>query len=94
MKFGAVGHTLDRLHFTIFSVKPKHQTRKNRTPINEYSTRPTLAQFTTVLCPGEIEILSQDFEQRLVRGEGDLDVFAVECKPDLFLTVVRHRLSS
>jgi len=29
-----------------------------------------------------------------VRGEGDFDVFAVECKPDLFLTVERHRLSS
>jgi hypothetical protein len=29
-----------------------------------------------------------------VRGEGDFDVFAVEGKPDLFLTVERHRLSS
>jgi hypothetical protein len=29
-----------------------------------------------------------------VRGEGDFDVFAVECKRDLFLTGKRHLLFS
>ena len=93
MKLGSVGHSLDRFHFTTFRVETEHQTRKNRTPIDEHRTRAALAQFAAVLRAGEIQILTQNFEQRLVRGEGDFDVFAVECKPDLFLTVERHRLS-
>jgi hypothetical protein len=94
MQLGALGHPFDRLYFAVLGVEAQHQTRKNRTPVDKHGTRPALAELTTVLCSHEIKILSQDFEQRLVRGEGDFDVFAVEGKPDLFLTVERHRLSS
>ena len=47
-----------------------------------------------MLCPGEIEIFTQNFEQRLVRCEGDLGMFAVECEMDVLLTLERQRLSS
>src|ERR1044072_3960130 len=94
MKLSAVSHSLDRLHFTIFSVKTEHQARKNRTTIDEHRTCTTLTEFAAVFCAGEIQILTQNFEQRLVRCEGDLCLFAVECETDVLLTVERQRLSS
>src|ERR1051325_8886894 len=94
MKLGAMGHSLDRFHVTTFGVKAEHQTRKYRTSIDEHRARATLAQFATVLGAGEIQILTQNFQQRLVRCEGDLRLFAVEGEIDMLLTVERQRLSS
>src|ERR1700741_1143227 len=94
MELGAVSHSFDRLHFTTFSVETEHQARKNRTSIDQHRTRATLTQLATVFCAGEIQILTQNFEQRLVRCEGDLCLFAVECETDVLLTVERQRLSS
>ena len=54
----------------------------------------TLAKLTTVFRTGEIQILPQNFEQCLVRCEGDLGRFAVECETNMFLTVALHRLFS
>src|SRR6185503_20420867 len=64
------------------------------TPIDEHSARATFAQLTAVLRPREIQILTQNFQQRLMRCEGDLGMFAVECEMDVLLTVERQRLSS
>src|SRR6185503_10255931 len=64
------------------------------TPIDEHSARATFAQLTAVLRSGEIQILTQNFQQRLVRCEGDLGMFAVECEMNVLLTVERQRLSS
>src|SRR5215207_4206721 len=47
-----------------------------------------------MLCTGEIQILPQNFQQRLVRCEGDFRVFAVESETNMFLTVELHRLFS
>src|SRR4051794_33674195 len=94
MQLRAIRHTFNRFHLAAFSIKPEHQARKDRTPVDEHRTRATLAQFTAVLCSGEIQIFTQNFEQRLVRCEGDLGVFAVECEMDVLLTVERQRLSS
>src|ERR1041384_2704853 len=94
MKLGPVSHSFDRFDVTIFRVEAKHQTGKNRTSIDEHRTRPTLTEFAAVFCTGEIQILTQNFEQRLVRCEGDLCLFAVECESDVLLTVERQRLSS
>src|SRR6185369_11461582 len=94
MKLGAVSHSFDRLHLTIFSVEAEHQARKNRTPIDEHRARAALAELAAVFCAREIQILTQNFEQRLVRCEGDLGLFAVECETDVLLTVERQRLSS
>src|ERR1051325_9927591 len=94
MKLGSVGHSLDRFHVTTFGVKAEHQTRKYRTSIDEHRARAKLAQLAAVLCAGEIQILTQNFQQRLVRCEGDLGLFAVEGEMDMLLTVARQRLSS
>ena len=94
MKLGTLGHTFDRFHVATLGVETKHQARQNRTPIDEHRTRTTLAQLAAVLRSGEIQIFTQNFEQRLVRCEGDLGVFAVECEMDVLLTLERQRLSS
>src|ERR1041384_817081 len=94
MKLGPVSHSFDRFDVTIFRVEAKHQTGKNRTSIDEHRTRATLTELAAVFCAGEIQILTQNFEQRLVRCEGDLCLFAVECETDVLLTVERQRLSS
>ena len=89
-----MGHAFDGLNVATLGVETEHQTRKNRTPVDEHRARATLAQLAAVLCPGEIQIFTQNFEQRLVRCEDDLGVFAVECEIDVLLTVERQRLSS
>ena len=94
MQLGAVGHSLDRLYITTFSVKPEHQARKNRTPVDEHGASPTLAKLAAVFRAREIQILTQNFQQRLVRCEGDLGMFAVEYEIDVLLTLERQRLSS
>ena len=94
MQLSAVSHAFDRLHLTTFSIKTEHQARQDRTPVDEHGARTTLTQLAPVLSPGEIEIFTQNFEQRLVRCEGDLGVFAVECEMDVLLTLERQRLSS
>src|ERR1700752_2593918 len=94
MKLCSVRHSLNRLHFATFSIKPEHQTGKNGPPIDEYSARATLPKLAAVFGAGEIQILTQNFEQRLVRCKGYLCLFAVECEMDLLLTVERQRLSS
>src|ERR1041385_5875574 len=94
MKLRSIRHPFDRLNLATFSIKTKHQARQDRTPIDEHRARATLAQLTAVLRPGEIQILTQNFQQRLMRCEGDLGVFAVECEMNVLLTVERQRLSS
>src|SRR5215204_2026297 len=94
MQLRSVGHSFYCFYFSTFGVKAQHQARKNRTPIDEDRARAALAKLTTVLRTGEIQILTQNFQQRLVRCEGDLGMFAVECEMDVLLTVERQRLSS
>ena len=36
----------------------------------------------------QIQIFTQDFEQRLVRREGDFGLLAVQCETDVLFTVV------
>src|ERR1043165_9393276 len=94
MKLRTVGHSLDRFYIVTFSVETEHQAQQNRTPIDKHRARAALAQLTTVLRAGEIQILTQNCEQRLVRCEGDLSQFAVEGEMNVLLTVERQRLSS
>src|SRR6185369_14398510 len=94
MKLSAVSHSFNRLHLTTFRIETEHQARKNRTSIDEHRTRATLTELAAVFRTGEIQILTQNFEQRLVRCEGDLCSFAIECETDVLLTVERQRLSS
>ncbi len=89
-----MGHAFNCFYVVTFGVETKHQARKNRTPINEHSASATFAELTAVFRAREIQILTQNFEQRLVRCEGDLSLFAIEGEMDVLLTVERQRLSS
>ena len=94
MKLWSMGHALDGLNVATLGVETKHQTRKNRTPVDEHGASAAFAELTAVLRASEIQILTQNFEQRLMRCEGDLSLFAVEGEMDMLLTVERQRLSS
>src|ERR1041384_1764075 len=94
MKLWSMGHAFDGLNVATLGVEPKHQTRKNRPPVNEHGASATFTELAAVFRASEIQILTQNFEQRLVRCEGDLSLFAVEGKFDVLLTVERQRLSS
>src|SRR5215213_11170581 len=94
MKLRPMGHAFNCFNVAAFSVETKHQARKNRTPIDEHGASPTLAKLAAVFRAGEIQILTQNFQQRLVRCEGDFRLFAIEGEMDVLLTVERQRLSS
>src|SRR5215813_15053327 len=94
MKLGPLRHSFNRFYVAALGVEAKHQTRENRAAVDEHSASATLAQLAAVLRAGEIQILTQNFQQRLVRCEGDLSQFAVEGEMDMLLTVARQRLSS
>src|SRR5689334_24308492 len=94
MQLWSMGHALDRLNVASCGVEAQHQTRKNRAPVDEHCARAAFAELAAVFRAGEIQILTQNFEQRLVRCEGDLSLFAVEGEMNMLLTVERQRLSS
>src|SRR5215213_4057171 len=94
MKLRAVSHSFDRFYLAALGVKAKHQAGKDRATVDEDGAGTTLAQFTTMLRPGEIQIFTQNFEQGFVRCEGDFGMFAIQCESNVFLIVALHRLSS
>src|SRR4029079_10951268 len=77
-----------------FGIKAEHQAGENRTPVDEHRARTTLAKLTAMLGSGEIQILTQNFQQCLVWCEGDFRLFAIQPETNVLLTVARHRLSS
>src|SRR5712692_7826148 len=46
--------------------------------VDQDSARATLAELTTVLGAGQVEVFAQDFEQRLVDGDKKRVLFAVD----------------
>src|SRR5882762_5519233 len=80
MQRRTVGHALDAHDVALRGIKTEHQTRENRTAVNQDSAGTTFAEFTTVFGAGEIEIFAQNLEQSLMWREGDLCRFAVQRK--------------
>ena len=78
MELPALGHAFDRRHCAAFGVEAKHQTRENRTTINQNRAGSTLAQLTPMLGSGQREVFAQDFQQSLMRRERNLRWLAVE----------------
>ena len=68
----AVAMPLDGLDLAPLGVEAEHEARKNGAPVHEHGARAALAQLAAVLRAGQREVFAQDFEQRLVRREGDL----------------------
>src|SRR5437899_3111063 len=51
--------------------------------IQKYGAGPAFPQFTAVLRAGMAKIFAKNLEQRLVRREGNIDLFTVQRHPDL-----------
>ena len=88
MQHGAVSHAFDRFDLLVLSVEAQHQTRKNRAPVDQHRARAALAELAAVLGAHQIQIFTQDFQQRLVRREGNFRCLAVQREPYLRLLLV------
>ena len=72
---------------TVVMLWPPHSTRQDqagqdRLVVEEHGAGAAFAEFASVFGAGEVQIFAQDFEQRLVRRERDLDWLAVDDQRD------------
>src|SRR5262249_18414379 len=67
----------------------KHEARQHGLSVEEHGACAALAELAAVLRSAEAEILTQNFEERLVRRERDLCFFAVDRQNDV--RVVIHK---
>ena len=72
------GDALDRAEFRSFGFDGQHQTTDDRPTIHDHRASTAVAVRATFLGTGEIEIVSQDFEQRLPSFAQELDSIAVD----------------
>src|SRR3990170_2256403 len=78
MRPTALGQSLDGEDFRLLELDGKRETGEHRLPVDEHGAGAALAELATVLGPGEPQVLPQDFEKRLVRGNGDLDGLTID----------------
>jgi len=83
MKVSISAETFHSEHLPAITFKRQHQTGKNGSAIQKNGAGPAFPQFTTVLRAGMAKILAKNLEQRLVRREGNIDLFTVQRQPDL-----------
>ena len=58
----------------------EHQAGKHRLAVDQHRAGAAFAELAAVLGAGEVEVLAQHLEQRLVRRERDFDVLAVDAQ--------------
>jgi hypothetical protein len=75
--------TLDRHHGAVAALDAEDQARQDRLTVEEDGARAALAELAAVLGAGEVQIFTQDLEQRLVWRERDLRRLAVDGQRDL-----------
>jgi hypothetical protein len=77
------GEAFDRRHRAAVAVDAQHEARQHRLAVEEHGARAALAEFAAMLGAAEVQVLTQDLEQRFVRREGDLGGFAVDGQRDV-----------
>src|SRR5436190_457323 len=82
MQTAAVGHAFDGRDLARLQVGRQRQTREHGRAVDEHRARAALSELAAVLGADEIEILAQDFEQRLVDGDEQLARLAVDCEAE------------
>src|SRR5438105_1820953 len=87
MQSSAFGHSFNRGDVAAFSIESQHQTRQNRSAINQDRAGATLTQLTAMLRSRQAEIFAQDFEQGLMRRECDLGGLAIEAERNMTLLI-------
>ena len=81
MSVTALRQSLDGENFRLLELDRKGETGEHRLSVDEHGAGAALSELAAVLGSGEPQIFSQDFEKRLVRGDGDLFEFPVDAKP-------------
>src|SRR5262245_24549431 len=89
MQLGAAGEAFDGLDAAALALDRQHEAGELRLAVEQHGAGAALAELAAVLGAGEREVLAQDLEQRLVRGEGRLHRLAVDAQ--IQLDVPLHR---
>ena len=81
------GEAFDRLDGLALAFDRQHEAGEQRLSVHQHGARAALAQFAAVLGAGQVEVLAQHLEQRLVRREQQFRVLAVDaqCHPHVAL---------
>src|SRR5205807_8527486 len=74
------GEAFDRRHFGVANERGKGQAREDRDAVNEDRAGTALAQLAAVLRTSKVELLAQDFEERVMRIGRDRSRLAVNAK--------------
>ena len=77
MQCAVRAQTLYGLDFSSVAFDGQKEARENRFAIEEDSAGAAFAEFATMFCARVVEIFTEHFEQRFVRGERDVGLFAV-----------------
>ena len=77
------GEPLDRQDGSSRAFEPKNQAGEHGLAVQNHGAGAAFSELATVFRSGMAEILTQDFQQRFVRGERDVEFFAIQREPDL-----------
>ena len=72
-----------RQDFSSTAFQRKNQARKYGLAIQKNGARAAFPQLTAMLRACVAEVFAQNFQQRLVWGEGDVDFLTIQCESDL-----------
>src|SRR5262245_21121632 len=90
MQLGAAGKAFHGLDAAPLALHRQHEAGELRLAVEQYGAGAALAELAAVLGAGEGEVLAQDLEQRLVRGEGRLHRLAVDAQIQLHVALHRR----
>ena len=78
MQPAAVGHALDGRDLAPLALDRKHQAGEHGLAVDQDRARPALAELAAVLGAGEVQLLAEHLEQRLVRRREDVALLTVD----------------
>jgi hypothetical protein len=76
----AAREALDRLYVAAFALQRELEARKHRLAVDQHRAGAALAELAAVLGAGQMELLAQHLEQRLVGGEEHFLLLAVHAQ--------------
>ncbi len=72
------GEALDRRHSPSVAVRAQHEAGQHRLVVEQHRAGTALTELAAVLGAAQVQIFTQDLEQRLVRRERDFGWLAVD----------------
>jgi len=78
MKFAFFSEPFHGQYLPSVALERQHETRNHGLAIQKNRASSAFSQFTSMLRAGMTEILTEDLQQRLIRCEGDVNLFAVQ----------------